>query len=73
MKSFYHFLMRYRQPDDKSELARFANEAYTDHSFPKQSADYHEISSYLEMNGHYINNMATFDHAWDLYLQHEQS
>ncbi|WP_257985865.1 YozE family protein [Bacillus sp. M6-12] len=73
MKSFYHFLMRYRQPGDKAEIARFANEAYTDHAFPKQSTDYHEISSYLEMNGHYINNMSTFDQAWDLYLQHEQA
>ncbi|WP_026694922.1 YozE family protein [Peribacillus kribbensis] len=71
MKSFYHYLMRYRQPKDLDEITSFANAAYKDHGFPKQSADYHEISTYLEMNVQYLNNMAIFDQAWDLYLQDE--
>ncbi|MBM7584230.1 uncharacterized protein YozE (UPF0346 family) [Bacillus pakistanensis] len=71
-KSFYHFLMKYRQPTVKDELTAFANEAYEDHGFPKQSSQYHEISSYLEMNGHYLENMSIFDEAWDRYLTEEK-
>ncbi|MBS4176655.1 YozE family protein [Lederbergia citrea] len=70
-KSFYHFLMKYRQPTLKDELSRFANGAYADHSFPKDSEDYHEISSYLELNGEYLPTVALFDQAWELYIESE--
>ncbi|CAH0347346.1 MULTISPECIES: YozE family protein [unclassified Bacillus (in: firmicutes)] len=71
MKSFYHFLMKYRQPKNIDEITAFANQAYEDHGFPKQSSDYHEISTYLEMNGHYLDSMTVFDQAWELYIQTE--
>ncbi|KSU63368.1 hypothetical protein AS034_03705 [[Bacillus] enclensis] len=71
-KSFYHYLMKHRQPTAKDDITRFANEAYDDHSFPKQSWDYDEISSYLEMNGSYLESMIIFDRAWDLYLIEEK-
>ncbi|MFE8702083.1 YozE family protein [Cytobacillus sp. FJAT-54145] len=71
-KSFYHFLMKYRHPEPKDEISRFANHAYIDHSFPKTTSSYDKLSSYLELNGHYLNSMAVFDDAWDLYLQSEQ-
>jgi uncharacterized protein YozE (UPF0346 family) len=70
-KTFYHFLMKYRHPEPKDDLSRFANQAYMDHSFPKTSKDYGEVSSYLELNGHYINSMTLFDEAWELYLIEE--
>ncbi|WP_338469543.1 YozE family protein [Niallia sp. XMNu-256] len=70
-ESFYHFLMRYRHPKPNDEIHVFANEAYHDHSFPKTSSDYHQISSYLELNGTYLNNMRIFDEAWELYLIHK--
>ncbi|MDE3839263.1 YozE family protein [Bacillus methanolicus] len=70
-KSFYHFLMKYRHPEPKDEISKFANHAYEDHSFPKGSADYDEISSYLELNGHYLDSMSTFDEAWELYVLSE--
>ncbi|EIJ78540.1 hypothetical protein PB1_13319 [Bacillus methanolicus PB1] len=70
-KSFYHFLMKYRHPEPKDDISIFANNAYEDHSFPKGSADYDEISSYLELNGHYLNSMSTFDEAWELYVLSE--
>ncbi len=66
-KSFYHFLMKYRHPAPKDAISRFANQAYEDHSFPKTAEDYHEISSYLELNGHYLASMTIFDEAWQLY------
>ncbi|WP_299737737.1 YozE family protein [Rossellomorea sp. y25] len=71
-KSFYHYLMKYRQPTAKDEITQFANSAYDDHSFPKQSQQYHEISSYLEMNGHYLESMSIFDMAWDYYQLEEK-
>ncbi|PFA70140.1 hypothetical protein CN378_02220 [Bacillus sp. AFS015802] len=71
-KSFYHYLMKYRQPAAKDDITRFANSAYDDHSFPKQSQQYHEISSYLEMNGHYLDSMSIFDRAWDHYQLEEK-
>ncbi|AIE60420.1 YozE family protein [Bacillus methanolicus] len=70
-KSFYHFLMKYRHPEPKDDISIFANNAYEDHSFPKGSTDYDEISSYLELNGHYLDSMSTFDEAWELYVQTE--
>lgn len=68
-KSFYHYLQNYRHALKKNDISIFANHAYEDHSFPKNSTDYHEISGYLEMNGQYLTSMSTFDEAWDLYKQ----
>lgn len=70
-KTFYHYLMKYRHPNPIDTISKFANHAYEDHSFPKTSSDYHELSSYLELNGSYIENMTIFDEAWDLYLSSE--
>lgn len=71
MKPFYAFLMRYRQPKEVDEITKFANYAFLDHSFPKQSSDYDEVSRYLELNVDYLVSMTIFDEAWDLYLQNE--
>jgi uncharacterized protein YozE (UPF0346 family) len=68
IKSFYHFLMKYRHPAPKDAISDFANHAYLDHSFPKTSENYHELSSYLELNGQYLESMSVFDEAWQQYL-----
>ncbi|MBL4953871.1 YozE family protein [Neobacillus sp. OS1-32] len=67
-KSFYHFLMKYRHPSPADDIGKFANDAYLDHSFPKQSDDYQELSAYLELNGHYLPSMSVFDKAWELFV-----
>ncbi len=72
-KSFYHFLMKYRHPAPKDPISLFANHAYFDHGFPKQSDDYHELSSYLELNGHYLPSMSIFDEAWQQYNSSENN
>ncbi len=59
--------MKYRHPKPKDELSKFANDAYLDHSFPRNTESYDEVSSYLEMNGHYLQSMSVFDEAWDKY------
>nr|WP_096154404.1 MULTISPECIES: YozE family protein [Bacillus] len=66
-KSFYHYILKYRHALKKDEISEFANNVYDDHSFPKNSTNYNEISDYLEFNGHYLKSMSTFDIAWDLY------
>ena len=71
MKPFYLFLMKYRQPKEVDEITKFANHAFLDHSFPKHSTNYDEISRYLELNGEYLDSMTVFDEAWDLYYQNE--
>ena len=43
-ESFYHFLMTLRQPNQPTEIEQFANNAFLDSSFPKQSQDFDEIS-----------------------------
>ncbi|MFD1737150.1 YozE family protein [Bacillus salitolerans] len=69
MKSFYHFLLKYRMGKPDNSISVFANAAYEDHSFPKQSKDYYELTNYLELNGHYLSSMSIFDDAWELYKQ----
>ncbi|WP_067725550.1 YozE family protein [Oceanobacillus damuensis] len=67
MRSFYQFLMTYRgkiKPDEKSILADWA---FKDHNFPKQSADYDEISNYLEWNSPFPNALYIFDEIWETY------
>ena len=64
----YHYLMTLKGPAKDSETD-FANEAAKDIQFPKQTEDYHELSSYLEMNADYLSNMDIFDELWEKYLE----
>ena len=72
MRPFYLYLMKFRQPKEIDAITKFANHAYNDHSFPKQSDDYNELSSYLELNGDYLESMTVFDRAWEQYVQIEE-
>ena len=67
-ESFYQFLMTQRNPNQPNEIEQFANDAFFDSAFPKQSQDFHEISKYLEENATYLYSMTIFDDAWQLYL-----
>lgn len=67
-KSFYHYMMKYRDGYRQDGLTVLAVKMYEDHSFPKQSFDYEEISSYLELSG-MLDGMSIFDQAWDTYIQ----
>ncbi|MCM3788210.1 YozE family protein [Domibacillus sp. 8LH] len=70
-KSFYHYLMRYREEPPRDNLALFANEAFADHSFPKMADSYDVLSRYLEMDVDYLPTMSVFDEAWEKYEQDE--
>lgn len=68
-KSFYQYLMTERNDNSSTALAQFANSAFFDQSFPKQSQAYDEISNYLELNAGYLPSMTIFDQAWQQYLE----
>ena len=70
-KSFYHYLMKYREEPPRDELASFANHAFGDHSFPKTEDSYDVLSRYLEMDVDYMPSMSVFDQAWENYEQDE--
>lgn len=67
--SFYHYLMTERDPHKQDDITLFANAAFNDRIFPKQSEDYDEVSTYLEMNASYLPSMMIFDEAWQRYLE----
>lgn len=66
-ESFYHFLMTQRQPNHPNDVQQFANNAFYDTAFPKQSHDFEEVSRYLEENADYLPSMTIFDEAWQQY------
>ncbi|WP_343070870.1 YozE family protein [Bacillus sp. REN10] len=71
-RSFFHYLMKYREESPRDEIAEFANEAFRDHSFPKNETSYDELSRYLELNGLYLPSMSVFDEAWERYIEEEK-
>lgn len=71
-KSFYQYLMTERNDNSSEPIAKFANDAFFDQSFPKQSQNYQEISNYLELNGSYLPSVTIFDQAWESYLEKMQ-
>lgn len=68
--SFYEYLMTERDPHKQEEITFFANAAFEDRMFPKQSEDYQEISEHLEMNVDYLPSMTIFDEAWETYQKY---
>ncbi|CAM3122093.1 YozE family protein [Leuconostoc rapi] len=66
-RSFYNWLMTNRNAVSADEIQHFANNAFLDLTFPKQSTDFDDVSKYLEENTSYLMSMTTFDKAWDMY------
>ncbi|MCP8616093.1 YozE family protein [Salirhabdus salicampi] len=72
MRSFYHFMMRYRGSHKNSEERRLADWMFEDHDFPKQSSSYDEVSRYFEWNSPFSGALRVFDHLWDVYEREEK-
>ncbi|MEW9501825.1 YozE family protein [Jeotgalibacillus marinus] len=66
-RSFYHFIMKYREPVEKTKEGIFANTMYNDLDFPKMSEDYNEVSDYIELTEIYNDKVAVFDELWEEY------
>jgi len=47
-RSFYQFALKYRGKLVQDEYSLFAEAMFLDHSFPKTSTDFQEISQYVE-------------------------
>ncbi|MCI1985933.1 MAG: YozE family protein [Lactobacillus sp.] len=71
-QTFYQYLMTLRNPNDHTEIADFAQNAFLDHSFPKQESDFDRLSEYLELNGNYLPSMSVFDDAYREYQARER-
>ncbi|RUL54007.1 YozE family protein [Lysinibacillus antri] len=65
--SFYLFVLTFRGGDWEDRKTRFAEGAFLDHSFPKTSTSFDELSSYIETLVHEHMTTQAFDELWSLY------
>lgn len=72
MRSFYHYMMRYRGDKIQTDQRRLADWMFEDHDFPKQARSYDEVSSYLEWNIPFTEASRVFDELWEEYLNNER-
>lgn len=72
MKSFYHFMMRYRGNKELDDTRKLAEWMFYDHNFPKQATAYHEISDYIEWHTPFPEAIAAFDEVWENYKDVEK-
>ena len=66
-QSFYLYILSFRGGDVNDSKARFAEAAFLDHSFPKSSTSFEEVSRYIEMIADDRMSTQTFDELWELY------
>lgn len=71
MRSFYHFMMRYRGNKESNDQKKLADWMVQDHDFPKHSTSYDEISRYLEWNIPFPAALSVFDGLWEEYQENE--
>lgn len=57
----------FRGGDWSDRKTRFAKAAFLDHSFPKQSRQFDELSGYIETLSDEYMTITTFDELWVLY------
>lgn len=69
-KSFYTWLMAQRNPKSNLPVAILADYIFNETTFPKQSSDFNEISSYLEEYASFSFSLSQFDDIWEEYLAH---
>lgn len=66
-QSFYHFTLSFRGGDVSDSKVRFAEKMFKDHSFPKTSRSFEELSSYIETLADDDMSTNTFDEIRELY------
>ncbi len=66
-KTFYMYVLTHRGGDWNDPKVRFAEACFEDHSFPKSSESFEEISLYVEMHGNELLTISAFDELWALY------
>lgn len=66
-QSFYSFVQTFRGGGKHDEKSMFAEAAFHDLSFPKQSTDFHILSRYIEEKADEEMSARVFDELWYLY------
>lgn len=66
-QSFYQFVLSYRGGDLSDPKTLFAEKMFQDHSFPKISHSFEELSSYIETLADDDLSTNTFDELWEIY------
>lgn len=66
-QSFYQFTLSLRGGDLTDRKTRFAEKMFEDHSFPKTSSSFEELSSYIETLADDDLSTSTFDEIWEMY------
>ncbi|PYF04693.1 YozE family protein [Ureibacillus chungkukjangi] len=66
-QSFYLYILSFRGGNANDPKTRFAETAFLDHSFPKSSTSFEEVSRYIEMIADDNMSTQTFDELWELY------
>ncbi|MED3662322.1 YozE family protein [Ureibacillus sp. FSL K6-8385] len=66
-QSFYQFALSYRGGDASDPKTRFAEKMFQDHSFPKVSSSFEELSSYIETLADEDLSTQAFDELWEIY------
>ncbi|KAB8138551.1 YozE family protein [Gracilibacillus oryzae] len=69
MKSFYQWMLRYRDDYALDNERKLANWMFSEHDFPIHSKDYNEISQYLEWHIPFADALTTFDQLWEKYRE----
>ncbi|MDQ0427478.1 uncharacterized protein YozE (UPF0346 family) [Planomicrobium stackebrandtii] len=66
-RSFYQFALKYRGKLDADDFSHFADSMFLDHSFPKSSSDFDQLSKYVEEKAHPVMKASVFDEMWEEY------
>ncbi|ANU10776.1 hypothetical protein A1A1_17795 [Planococcus antarcticus DSM 14505] len=66
-RSFYQFALKYRGKMDADNFSSFADSMFLDHSFPKSSSDFDQLSKYVEEKAHPVMKASIFDKMWEEY------
>lgn len=70
--SFYHFALTYRGGSKNDVLSTFSEAMFLDHTFPKQSESFEELSRYIEEAADEEMSAIIFDDFWVLYAELEK-
>ena len=65
--TFYKYVLTFRGGPKSDKKASFAEEMFYDHTFPKHTNDFEELSRYIEELANPNMPAVVFDELWSLY------
>ncbi|MBM7705613.1 YozE family protein [Chryseomicrobium aureum] len=65
--TFYQFVLRHRGGSASNPKHRFAERVFELHDFPKNTNDFYELSTYIEMQADDAIPASIFDELWEEY------